>query len=160
MAHDSFAPHDHTACIRTGLDAASTLCDARGLRLTPVRRRVLELLLAEHRAMGAYDILEVLRAEGLGSQPPVVYRALEFLVAQRFVHRVERLNAFVACSTPEDGHRPTFLICRGCDTVAEAPLAPQNSGLDELAARQGFAVERVMVEVEGLCPKCQDPPQP
>lgn len=70
METSGFERHDHKACIRDGVAAADEYCRARGLHFTPVRRRVLELLLEEHRALGAYDILDRLREEGLGSQPP------------------------------------------------------------------------------------------
>ncbi|GIT26478.1 MAG: hypothetical protein CM1200mP41_25220 [Gammaproteobacteria bacterium] len=94
------------------LDYARGVCAQQGLRLTPVRERVLQLLLESHSALGAYDLLEKLKADGLGSQPPVAYRALEFLVAHGFAPKIERLNAFVACSRTHAGHSPAFLICR------------------------------------------------
>ena len=89
----AFAEHDHGQCRETLLDELAAAARTRGLRLTPVRVRVLELLGEAHRAMGAYEILDRLRAEGLGSQPPVVYRALDFLIGAGFVHKIERLNA-------------------------------------------------------------------
>ncbi|QIE46232.1 transcriptional repressor [Pseudohalocynthiibacter aestuariivivens] len=150
-----FASHDHAACITTSLEAAAVHCRAAGLQLTPVRRRVLEILLQRHRALGAYDLLDVLRDEGLGSQPPVVYRALDFLVGRGFVHRIERLNAFVACAHPGDTHVPAFLICRNCASVAELQSEPAKGALGRTARAAGFQIERTVVEAEGLCPKCQ-----
>ena len=153
-----FDSHDHAGCIADALSAVEAECAARKLQLTPVRRRALEILLSEHRAMGAYDVLEHLRADGLGSQPPVAYRALEFLVGHGFAHRIERLNAFVACAHPGERHAPCFLICRGCSAVAEAPGRPAMRALKGAAAGVGFAVERAVIEAEGLCPACQDVP--
>jgi Fur family zinc uptake transcriptional regulator len=150
-----FAPHDHARCIDGALAAAEARCADAGLRLTPVRRRVLALLLREHRAMGAYEILDALRAEGLGAQPPTAYRALEFLTANGFAHRIERLNAFVACTGPEAPHAAAFLICRSCDAVAEAPAPAAGAGLDAAAAGAGFAIESAVIEAEGLCPRCR-----
>ena len=95
-----FSSHDHTHCITDNMAQIEAHCAKEGLQLTPVRRRVLEILLHEHRALGAYDILDKLRSEGLGSQPPVAYRALDFLVTHGFAHKIERLNAFVACANP------------------------------------------------------------
>ena len=114
-----FAKHDHGVCKRSAIAAAEVACAARGAQFTPVRRRVLEILLEAHAAMGAYDVLERLAAEGLGSKPPVAYRALAFLTEQGFAHRIERLNAFVACAHPGAVHDPAFMICRGCGAVAE-----------------------------------------
>ena len=150
-----FEQHDHGDCIATSVAAAEQRCRSEGLRLTDVRRRVLEILLERHQAMGAYDILEVLSAEGLGSQPPVAYRALDFLVANGFAHKIERLNAFVACGHPSGDCAPAFLICRGCEKVAEAQAVPGDGALGASAAAAGFVIERAVVEAVGLCPGCQ-----
>jgi Fur family zinc uptake transcriptional regulator len=149
-----FARHDHDGCVAAGLAAAEARCAERGLRLTPVRRAALEILLRRHRALGAYELLDQLRAAGFGSQPPVAYRALDFLVANGFAHRIERLNAFVACARPGAEHVPAFLICRLCDRVAEAGGASADSALAD-ASRAGFRVERVTVEALGVCPACE-----
>lgn len=151
-----FARHDHRACIEGGVAAADSYCRNAGLQFTQVRRRVLEILLARHRAMGAYEILDILRDEGLGSQPPVVYRALDFLVNHGFAHRIEHLNAFAACSHRGKHHTPAFLICRVCGSVAEAQVDGPASFLGDAAAATGFDIERTVVEVEGVCPNCRD----
>lgn len=151
-----FRRHDHGACVADALASAEALCATEGLRLTPVRRKVLELLLQEHRALGAYAILDLLRAAGFGSQPPVAYRALDFLVENGFVHKVERLNAFIACAHPGQTHAPAFLICRLCDAVAEAQSAPAKGALGAVARAAGFQIERTVVEAEGVCPTCAE----
>ena len=150
-----FAGHDHNDCITTAVAAAEAECRDKGFQFTPVRKRVLEILLEQHKALGAYEILDHLRAKGLGSQPPVAYRALEFLVSKGFAHRIERLNAFVACAHPGAHHAPAFLICRSCDAVAEASADPAGGRLAQTAQEAGFVIERMVVEVEGLCPNCQ-----
>ncbi|MCE0504690.1 MULTISPECIES: Fur family transcriptional regulator [unclassified Roseivivax] len=149
-----FARHDHAKCVDQGLAAAEERSRAAGLRFTPVRRKVLEILLREHRAVGAYEILDNLREAGFASQPPVAYRALEFLVTQGFAHRIERLNAFIACASPGDDHAPAFLICRGCDSVAETHMRPSDGAFGAAARATGFQVERAVIEAEGLCPAC------
>lgn len=150
-----FEHHDHAVCVRTTLDKAEAHCKIAGLRMTPVRRRALEILLAKHRAMGAYDLLEVLAAEGLGAQPPVAYRALDFLVKAGFAHKIEALNAYIACTHLGADHAPAFLICRGCKSVAETNTAPAQGRLGDAARAAGFVIERTVVEAEGLCPGCQ-----
>jgi Fur family transcriptional regulator, zinc uptake regulator len=150
----AFGAHDHVHCSTDALARADVLVQANGARLTPVRRRVLEILLEDHRALGAYDVLQRLAAEGLGSQPPVAYRALDFLVEQGLVHRVDRLNAFTACMHPGEAHAPAFLICRVCHMVAETAAAPVRAALDCAAGALGFVVEASNVEALGLCPKC------
>lgn len=156
----AFEAHEHTGCVARGVSAAEALCDANKLRLTDARRRVLEILLADHKALGAYDVLAKLSEGGDPAHPPAAYRALEFLVDNGLAHRVERLNAFIACSHPHEGHRPAFLICRECKSVAEAHVAPDEGALGDTADRIGFRIERTSIEVEGLCPGCQVAPAP
>lgn len=149
-----FARHDHTMCMSDALGVADAYCTKKGLRFTPVRRRTLEILLEEHRALGAYAILEKLNNDGFGSQPPVAYRALDFLVLNGLAHKIERLNAFIACSHPGCDHTPEFMICRMCETVAESTSSPNKGRLDEAALATGFRIERTLVEAEGVCPSC------
>ena len=152
--HDiGFASHDHATCVATAMQSAEAACAAQKLQLTPARRRVLEILLEQHRAMGAYDILAILAEEGIGSQPPVVYRALDFLVSNGFVHKIEKLNAYLACTHPGEDHSPVFMICRACETVAESsmPMADLRRAADSV----GFLIETTVLEIEGLCPTCQ-----
>ncbi len=151
-----FDAHDHDHCVETAIAAAEAHCAAEGSRFTPVRRAALEILLKEHRAMGAYELLERLHEEGFGAQPPVAYRALDFLVANGFVHKIERLNAFIACAHPGASHSPAFLICRLCDAVAEAHSAPARGALGEAARATGFTIERTVVEALGVCPACAE----
>ncbi len=156
MEQSGFSKHDHSACQSGGLAAAEARCAKEGLQLTPVRRRVLEILFEAHRAMGAYEILDRLSAEGLGSQPPVAYRALDFLVTNGFAHKIERANAFVACSHLSHEHIPVFLICRDCKAVAEGQAELEAGNLARVARETGFQIERTVTEAEGLCPNCQN----
>ncbi len=151
-----FEAHDHAKCVTEALAVAEARCAELGLRLTPVRRKVLELLLKEHRALGAYAILEKLGEAGFGSQPPVAYRALDFLTEHGFVHKIERLNAFIACVHSDEDHSPAFMICRKCETVAETPAALAKGVLGDAAQAAGFQIERTVIEAEGVCPDCTD----
>lgn len=155
QAGKAFSRHDHDVCTADVLDRVEALSADRGARLTPVRRRTLEILLEAHRAMGAYDVLDRLGEEGYGKQPPVAYRALDFLVDQGFVHRIRRLNAFTACVHPGEFHTPVFLICRNCDSVAEAPGDDVHTALVSAGGSLGFTIERATLEALGLCPQCQ-----
>ena len=150
-----FGRHDHRVCVSTAMAQAEERCAEEGLRLTPARRRVLEILLEEHRALGAYDVLDRMRDEGLGAQPPAAYRALDFLVSHGFAHRIEGLNAFVACVHPGEAHVPAFLHCRGCGAVAEASVPSQSGLLARAAKETGFAIESTVIEAKGLCAACQ-----
>ena len=147
-----FSTHNHTACQTDALARAEAVCREKGLQFTKSRRRVLEILLSEHKAMGAYDILAKLGKEGVPAQPPVVYRALDFLVSHGFAHKVEKLSAYIACSLPGTDHEPAFLICRACDSVAEDV---QSAPLGRAAKAAGFQIETSVVEAEGICPDCR-----
>lgn len=149
MAH-AFDRHDHGLCVSGAIAAAEAACAERGERLTPLRRRTLEILLESHAALGAYDVLARLEAEGFGSKPPVAYRALGFLVENGFAHRIEGLSAYVACARPGAAHEPAFLVCRACRRVEEE-AAPE-----PVAARAGFVVERRVLEAQGLCASCRE----
>ena len=151
-----FTRHDHDQCRSHGLHSAEEVCAREGLSLTPQRRRVLEILLRQHRAMGAYDLMDVMREEGRAAQPPTVYRALDFLVSNGFAHKIERLNAFVACAHPGERHKPAFLLCRACGAVAEMPARAITDAVRAAAEGLDFALERVVVEAEGLCPRCRE----
>ena len=155
MSSPAFEPHDHHRCVQSALSQAESLARQRGLRLTPVRRRALEILLERHGAMGAYEVLERLAADGFGHQPPVAYRALDFLVENGLAHRIRRLNAFAACLHPGRDHSAAFLICRGCDAVAEIPADRLQTFLQTGAEASGFQVERATIEALGLCANCR-----
>jgi Fur family zinc uptake transcriptional regulator len=147
--------HDHRGCVVDALARAERLCHSRSANLTAIRRRVLELVWRGHDPIGAYEILDALRKAGARAQPPTVYRALEFLIGQGLVHRIESRNAFVGCSHPGERHGYQFLICRDCGTVEE--LSDRRIGLAVSAGAKaaGFAVARSTVEVEGVCAACR-----
>ena len=131
--------------------------------LTPLRRLPSEKSLANAPSASLRDSfccqsvprLARLATEGFGNQPPVAYRALEFLVDQGLAHRIQRLNAFTACVHPGEDHAPAFLICRTCHMVAEAEASAARASLEDEAARAGFQVERSTIEALGLCPNCR-----
>ncbi len=155
MCNSPFRPHDHSQCCGDIMDSADQRLKD-GLRLTPVRRRTLEILLESHQAMGAYDVLERLAADGFGDQPPVAYRALEFLVENGLAHKINRLNAFAACMHPDDDHAPVFMICIDCKKIAEEVEADIGKTVEGMAKDAGFLPERVAVEIIGRCPACQE----
>jgi len=147
----AFSRHDHGQCRRETLDRAQR----EGLRLTKWRKKVLDLLLEDHRSMGAYEILDRLRNHGDTPQPPTAYRALDYLVEHGLAHRIEKLNAYVACSKPDACERAGFIVCKLCRTVAEIECAPSEAGLLKAAASSGFSAESTVMEVEGVCADCQ-----
>jgi len=136
------------------LARAEALCRERGVRLTPQRRRVLEILVASDRPLGAYEILAALSGPQGKAAPPTVYRALEFLLEQGLVHRLETLHAFVGCNHPDHPHSSQFLICAECGEVQELEDAAVAQTLGSAAAETGFQARRPVVEVIGTCAGC------
>jgi len=149
-------PHDHNRCIEQALAEAETLCARQGLRLTALRRRVLELVWQSHRPLGAYDILALLsEQDGRRAAPPTVYRALDFLLEHGLVHRIASLNAFVGCDHPTSAHQGQFFICRQCHAAIEQDQPAIGQSILDSASALGFRVEGQTVEVVGLCVRCQ-----
>jgi Fur family zinc uptake transcriptional regulator len=145
----------------TLLSHAGQICAGRGARLTDLRRQVLGLILDADGPTGAYDLLERLRGTRRTAAPPTVYRALDFLLEQGLIHRVERLSAFVGCvshGAAQHGHAAQFLICRRCGRVTELDDHVLVHALAEAAARAGFSVGSATIEAEGLCAVCLDNP--
>ncbi|MBF0136680.1 MAG: transcriptional repressor [Magnetococcus sp. DMHC-1] len=149
--------HDHERCLQKTLQDAERICRERRLRLTPQRQRVLAIIASSHKAVGAYDILEMMTPGGPLPAPVTVYRALEFLMAQGLVHRLASLNAYVACRHPGADHGAHFLVCRHCATVAEMSSAAVWHSIQEKAAMAEFTVATLLVEVAGVCRHCREP---
>ena len=134
---------------------AVSLCDARGARPTTLRRQVPEPLWESGRPTGAYELIEALKLRNsrpLG--PPTVYRALEFLMSQGFVLKIENRNACVPCAYPERRHDCLFFMCSNCGVPAESEDPRVEQLLAEDAAVLGFRVTRRVVEVEGTGRRC------
>lgn len=151
-------PHDHSRCVADALAEADALCARQGTRLTALRKRVLELVWASHKPLGAYDILGVLSEEdGRRAAPPTVYRALDFLLENGLVHRIASLNAFIGCIHPGELHQGQFLICKRCHTAIELEQAAIKDAIVQCASAVGFVVESQTVEIVGLCAGCREP---
>jgi Fur family transcriptional regulator, zinc uptake regulator len=139
------------------LDTAAAACAARGARLTALRRQVLGLIFEAEGPLTAYQLLDRLKETRERAVPPTVYRALDFLMEQRLVHKLERLNAFIPCAEGGHDHPAQFLICRQCGTVAEIEDRAAAQALEHAAERQGFHPGTTVVEIEGTCAACFHP---
>jgi Fur family zinc uptake transcriptional regulator len=139
---------------------AEQACLRRGAQLTPLRRQVLELVLQAEAPVGAYALLDRLKASRPGAAPPTVYRALDFLLEHGLIHKVERLNAFIGCADAghghahDHGHPHQFLICRVCGATAEIADHAVAHAIEAAARRAGFALAQATVEIEGTCARC------
>jgi len=143
--------HDADGFVR----AVEQACEQRGLRLTPLRAQVLGLVAAAGKPIKAYDLLDRMKAENGSSAPPTVYRALEFLLEQGFIHRLASINAFVGCHHPQVAHSVPFLICDKCQNAIELEDDRISALLDEQARDLGFETRAQTLEVHGLCAECR-----
>lgn len=146
--------HDHTACIAAALTRAETRCREQGLRLTAIRRRILELIWSSHKPSKAYDLLDTINRERGKAAPPTVYRALDFLLSAGLVHKIESLNAFIGCAGEHQHAQPKFLICHDCHRVAEIPAPDIDRAIASAAGRIGFCADQETIEIGGLCRQC------
>lgn len=148
--------HDHNRCARAAIAHAEAQCAAREQRLTPIRRQVLEALLASHKPLGAYEIIDRLASENRPA-PITVYRALDFLRDNGLVHRIASHNAFVACVHDHgDDALVVFLICERCGAVGEAPGGAVADALKASSRAAGFAPKSPLIEIPGICAHCRD----
>ena len=148
-------PKLRRADIRRTLDRAEALCRQQGVRLTKLRRAVLELVLGSEHPVGAYDLLARLDDRVGAKAPATIYRALDFLLAQRCIHKIETLNAFVACVDLGDPHDSQFMICTDCGNAVEMHDAAIARLLRRQSAKQGFALSGQIIELRGRCTDCQ-----
>lgn len=139
----------------TRIKETAGACSARGLKFTPSRQAVLEILWKANRPLGAYEILNILTDESKRQvAPPTVYRALDFLSEHRFISKLESQNSFVPCAHPDRSHACVFFICEGCGSTTEI----ENSRIEKLiegnAHAIGFRVNRRIIELQGMCSAC------
>ena len=155
--HSCTDPKHHVDDAHGFVAAVERACQERGLRLTPIRSRVLSLIADAGKPVKAYELLELVREKkGVGADaPPTVYRALDFLMANGFVHKLESVNAFVACHHPNsDQHSVPFLICDRCHSAVELEDLEVVSQLEARAKTLGFQPQAQTLEVHGLCARC------
>lgn len=148
--------HAHANADREAhLAEAARVCEAAGESLTPLRRRVLELLVDQGAPAKAYDLLGQLGSETNPAKPPTVYRALDFLVRLGLAHKIQSLNAFVACGIGACARSTIFLICEKCGESEEFDAGHALVDLADAAAKNGFELKHTMIEASGLCAACK-----
>jgi Fur family zinc uptake transcriptional regulator len=125
-----------------------------GVGLTDTRRKVFELVIKAGQPVGAYRLLEAMQDKGTRVMPPTVYRALNFLQGKGLVHRIESLNAFIACTQHEHEHEGQFLICSDCGKTEELADESVSEMLREKASAHGFTLTQQTIELRGLCKDC------
>lgn len=142
--------HHHGTCINDALTFAEQHCVTHGLRFTDLRRKVFHLIWSHHKALTASDIMAVLGKD----QPPLTYRALDFLKEQKLVHYIASLNAYVGCIHPQTNHISQMLVCTQCRDVQEMASDTITTSLAQSAEQAGFQTRQTFIEVLGLCKNC------
>lgn len=148
--------HNHARCRADVIAHAEAACAERGERLTTLRRQVLEAVASSHKPAGAYEIMEMLAGDKRRPAPVTVYRALDFLMKQGFVHRIESRNAYFACSHNHDGAAiVAFLMCDSCGAVGEATTSGIAQLVAGVARKAGFKPATSVIEITGTCAHCR-----
>ena len=149
-----FESHLHNECIHSAMSNAEMICTEKGLRLTQLRKRVLELVWESHGPVKAYDILDKLSDDNSSAKPPTVYRSLDFLTENGLVHKLNSLNAYVGCSHPSKRHACYFLICQCCQEVKECCNQILTQAINSTSAENNFKASSITLEIEGTCEHC------
>jgi len=149
-------PRHHVHDADEFVHAVEHVCHARGLRLTPIRAYVLGLIAKARKPLKAYDLLDQVRDGGGpgAAAPPTVYRSLDFLLANGFIHKLESISAFIACCHPTFPHSAPFLICDLCHTAIELEDTEIAAQLETRALALGFVPRSQTLEVHGVCAQC------
>lgn len=148
--HPKHHVHDAKACVQ----AVKAVCLQKGLRFTPIREQVMQLVAEYGKPIKAYDLLEQMKAKVGANAPPTVYRALDFLLEHGFIHKLSSINAFIACHHPSIEHSVPFLICDGCQSAIELEDESIAENLNRKAQILGFKPRAQVIEVHGLCQLC------
>ena len=151
--------HGHALAPAPSPEAALAMADAycreRGEKLTPIRRKVLELLLNSGRATKAYSLLDEMRQIHPGSAPPTVYRALDFLLSAGLIHRIESINAFAVCHDLTQCQHGILVVCQQCGNVTELHEPKLRQALVAQIEAAGYRLAGDGIELKGLCAQCQ-----
>lgn len=155
-SHNTQAPlaHDHKKCITEAISMAERLCVKRGVNMTPIRRKILELIWESHKAVKAYDLLDHIKPLNYSAKPATVYRALDFLLDQGLIHKVESLNAYVGCNCSDRQHEQLLLICGQCHEIEERAAFDVMHALTSEIQKAGFTISYKSIEIHGTCAAC------
>jgi|SRR5664279_2262832 Fe2+/Zn2+ uptake regulation proteins len=152
--HSHLSGHDHKKCVSEALTTAAQLCVMHDVQLTPIRHQVLELIWGSHKAVKAYDLLDRIKPLQNSAKPSTIYRALDFLMEQGLIHRIESLNAFVGCRCSGHQHEQLLLICNNCQEVEERSAPEVMQALSREVKQADFIVHSKTIEIHGVCEKC------
>jgi Fur family zinc uptake transcriptional regulator len=135
--------------------AAELACQRRGVQFTPIRKLVLQTLWDAAQPVGAYTVLKCVEKKlDRRVTPPTIYRALDFLVEQRLISRLESRHAYVPCADVSHHLAPAYLICENCGRSEEIHDSGVLRIFEHKASALGFRIRKSVMELQGLCAAC------
>lgn len=134
---------------------AQDYCDEHGFRFTEPRKLTLQVIAQHGQPIGAYDVIEAIGEITAKPKPTTVYRAIDFLQHQGFIHKIESMNAFVACHAGHNHRGSQFVICNDCGSAKEIHLCNLPADLQEQLKKSGFDMAYWNTEIHGVCNQCK-----
>jgi Fur family zinc uptake transcriptional regulator len=144
----------HESCIETAILEADLICKKKGLRFTPIRKKILEMIWASHGPVKAYEILDILKKTFASARPTTVYRSIDFLRDNGLIHKLTSLSAYIGCTHPLKHNDCYFLICIVCGEIKECCDSQLTKQIKETSKQNKFKLNQVTLEIDGTCEDC------
>lgn len=132
------------------------ICDKNNLRLTEQRKKVFGIICQSKKPIKAYDLLEEFKKIEPNAKPTTIYRNLSFLLQNDFIHKINKINAYLPCSHPNECHECYFLFCLKCNQITECCSEKIQNMIQEKAEKQKFVPKKISLEIEGICEDCSN----
>lgn len=145
----------HKKCVSFTVKQVEEICAEKNINLTDLRKRILKVIFKDHKAVKAYDVLKELRKNNISDKPPTIYRALDFFIKNKIIHKIHSLNSYIVCSHLGKHSDCHFLICTNCNKIEECCNENLKSSIKESAQNKDFTIENSNVEIIGICKNCQ-----
>lgn len=145
----------HSKCVNETIVKAREICDKNNFNLTELREKILEIIFRDHKPVKAYDVLKELEKEGISDKPPTIYRALDFFIKNKIIHKIHSLNSYFVCSHLGKHSDCHFLICKKCNKIEECCNQKLTNSIKSSSSDNEFFIEDSNVEILGICKNCQ-----
>ena len=141
--------------LKASISRVVEICKSNNLGFTDIRKQVFEIIVKKNKPIKAYEILDEIRnISGKPSHPPTVYRAIDFLIENGFVHKLNSINSFVGCFHPKAHEECYFLICKKCNLYQECCDDSLKDRISKTAEHKNFLISNTTLEIEGHCLDC------
>jgi len=141
--------------LNASISRVDEICRSNNLGFTDIRKQVFEIIIKNNKPIKAYQILDEIRnITNKPSHPPTVYRAIDFLIENGFVHKLNSINSFVGCFHPKTHEECYFLICKKCNLYQECCDDSLKDRISKTAVHNNFIISNTTLEIEGHCLDC------